>query len=1136
MALQFVLGSSGSGKTEYIYDRLVREAGEHPKKNYLVIVPEQFTMQTQQKLVELAPNHAIMNVDVLSFKRLAYRVFDDLGMQDIQVLEETGKNLVLRRLAQEQEETLTVLRANMNRMGYIGEVKSMISELVQYRISPEQLLALTEDQTISPVLSAKLRDVATMYRAFCDFMKDSFVTAEEILNVLKNLVPQSETLRDAVLVFDEFTGFTPIQNDLMKELFRVTERIYVTLTIDASEDFYHCRGEEELFALSKKTILSLMKMAEDLHVPVAEPIVLTDSAHKRFCRAPALAFMEQNLFRLRSQKYTDPVEEIHLTVVKNPQEELVLVARQINALIRQGYRYREMAVVTGAVETYQSYIDPLFTKYEIPYFMDTTREVLFHPFIEFIRAALEIVDTNFAYEAVMRFLRCGFCGIAQEDLDRLDNYLVATGIRGKAAWSRRWVHMPRQKGFYDLEKLEELRTKIYGYLAPFAEVFAQKEACVSDGIRALYELLTVLGTQQQLWDKERELLAQGEETRSREYAQIYTIVMQLLEKYNLLLGEEPLQIQDFTEVLEAGLSAADVAVIPPGYDSVTIGDIERTRLNHIRILFFIGVNDGIIPKAANAGGIISEYERELLSEKVELAPGAREQAFIQRFYLYRNLTKPSEKLYVSYTKVDSEGKAIRPSYLAGVLCKLFPALDVQEIEHIESDPDFYTQGAAEDYLVCGAHGEEWYALAHWFLQEKDEQKQERIRKLLHAPYTRYVGEPISRAVALALYGRQPHGSITRLERFAACAYAHFLQYGLKLTERETSAFESVDMGNIYHTALEHYSRKLEASEYDWFQVPQEVRRQMAGQAMEEAIAEYPGLAVCDTAEHAYQRTRMLTIFDQTVWALTKQVRAGTFVPQNFEVSFAQLEGKESLEYCLSHDVTMRLEGRIDRLDTFEDENKISVKVIDYKSGNTKFDLIRVYRGLQLQLVVYMDAAMEMLQGQYPKKEILPGGIFYYHIDDPVLESEIPLSEEEAEDALLMALRPDGLVNSGEEIYRAMDQDFEGKSKVIPVEIKKNGELSTARSKVASTEEFSVITRYVEHEIRQCGKEIYAGNIDVNPYRSEQETSCMYCPYASVCGIDAKIPGYGYRQFASIKRDEILEQMQTVLAANKGKEE
>lgn len=600
------------------------------------------------------------------------------------------------------------------------------------------------------------------------------------------------------------------------------------------------------------------------------------------------------------------------------------MARQINALIRQGYRYREIAVVTGAVEAYQSYMDPVLRNMRFHILWIRPKKCYFirslNVFVPRLKLWIRIL--------VMR-QSCAFCGVDSVILRRT----IWTG------WTVIWlqpVSAAKRRGADDggichgrkrftIWNSSKTPGKIYGYLEPFAAVFARKDARVSDGIRALYQLLTQLDTQHQLWNREQQLLAQGEETRSREYAQIYTIVMQLLEKYNLLLGEEPLQIRDFTEVLEAGLSAADVAVIPPGYDSVTIGDIERTRLNHIRILFFIGVNDGIIPKAANAGGIISEYERELLAEKVELAPGAREQAFIQRFYLYRNLTKPSEKLYVSYAKVDSEGKAIRPSYLTGVLRKLFPTLKLQEPEHMEAHTDFYTQEAAEDYLVFGPHEEAWYALARWFLQENDMQKQEKIRKLLHAPYTRYEGEPISRAVALALYGRHPYGSITRLERFAACAYAHFLQYGLKLAERETSTFESVDMGNIYHTALERYSRKLEQSEYDWFVVPDAVRRQMAENAMQEAIAGYPGMAVCDTAENAYQRKRMLAIFDQTVWALTRQVRAGQFVPEKFEVTFDELEGKESLEYRLSHDVTMRLEGRIDRLDTFEDEIKFRLK-------------------------------------------------------------------------------------------------------------------------------------------------------------------------------------------------------------------
>ena len=269
-------------------------------------------MQTQQKLVELAPNHAIMNIDVLSFKRLAYRVFDEMGRNDIQVLEETGKNLVLRKLARKEEEHLTVLRPNMNRMGYIGEVKSLISELVQYNVSPDRLEEVTKRENLSPVLRAKLGDIVTMYRAFADFMEGSYITAEEILNVLSDMAKDSDILKDSVLVFDEFTGFTPIQNDLMRQLLQVAERVIVTLTMDAKEDFYLCRGEEELFYLSKKTIQTLMQMANHLHVDVLDPIVLEDSADKRFVKAPDLAFLEQNLFRVSAAKTDREVQQIHL--------------------------------------------------------------------------------------------------------------------------------------------------------------------------------------------------------------------------------------------------------------------------------------------------------------------------------------------------------------------------------------------------------------------------------------------------------------------------------------------------------------------------------------------------------------------------------------------------------------------------------------------------------------------------------------------------------------------------------------------------------------------------------------------------------------------------------------------------------
>ena len=1128
MSLQFVLGSSGSGKTEYIYRQIVEQAGEHPKQNFLVIVPEQFTMQTQQKLVELAPNHAIMNIDVLSFKRLAYRVFDEMGRNDIRVLEETGKNLVLRKLARREEEHLTVLRPNMNRMGYIGEVKSLISELVQYNVSPDRLEEVTKRENLSPVLRAKLGDIVTMYRAFADFMEGSYITAEEILNVLSDMAKESDILKDSVLVFDEFTGFTPIQNDLMRQLLQVAERVIVTLTMDAKEDFFLCRGEEELFYLSKKTIQTLMQMAERLHVEVLEPIVLEGSADKRFAKAPDLAFLEQNLFRVSVSQSEKEVEQIHLAATRTPREELTLVAREINRLIRQGYRYREMAVVTGSMEAYQNYMEPIFTKYEIPYFMDATKEVLFHPFTEFIRAGLEVINSDFSYESVMRFLRCGFSGMEEDEIDRLDNYLLATGIRGKKAWSKRFLKLPGRAQLYDLDKLDAMRASVWESLLPLSNVFADTEATVHDGIVAYYEVLVGMDIEPQLWAREKQYLEQNEQTKAKEYGQIYKIVLQLFEKYNELLGEEPLAIDDFTEVLDAGLSAASVAVIPPGYDSVTFGDIERTRLNHIKILFFVGVNDGIIPKSANAGGIISEYEREaLLDADMELAPGAREQAFIQRFYLYRNLTKPSEQLYISYAKVDSEGKAIRPSYLIGVIRKLFPKLELQNVEEIEARTDFYTKQAAIDYLIHGERDEAWYALAKYFC-DGTKSEQEMTLRLLSASYACYENTPISRGVALALYGRKMEGSVTRLERFAACAYAHYLQYGLKLSERQTSSFESVDMGNIYHTALQRYSLKLAASQYDWFGVPDVEREAIAAEAMQEALENYPDMSIYASAESKHRMKRMMSIFQQTVWALTKQVRAGRFVPKEFEVRFSELDHMDALEYALSDDVSMKLTGRIDRVDTFDDGEKLCVKVIDYKSGNTSFDLIRIYQGLQLQLVVYMNAALELGKAKNATKGVLPGGILYYHIDDPVIEADTELSDEDAKHALLKELRPDGLVNADAQIYLAMDENLEGKSEVIPVELKKSGELS-ARSKVASSEEFAVLEQYVHNKIAEQGQKIYAGDVSVNPYQNGTDCSCNFCPYASVCGIDTKIPGYHYRTLESMKKDEVIAKMQIVNA-------
>lgn len=1178
MSLQFIFGNSGSGKSDFLYDSVLKQAKENKEQQFLIIVPEQFTMQTQRELVERQKQHVIMNVDVLSFARLAYRVFDDLGKQNVVVLEETGKNLVLRKVAEQKKAELNVLGANMNKMGYVGEVKSLISELMQYNIRPDALAEFLEKEPLGEGLRLKMQDVLTMYQGFTEYLKGRYITAEEVLELLYDVAEESKLLCGSVIVLDEFTGFTPIQNRLMEKLLVLAKKVSVSVTMDVREDFYQCRGVHELFAMSKKTVASLLKVAELCKVPVEEPIVLPTGEKRRYAGAPDLYFMEQNLFRpgagsyrykvsekaMRSnenhEKLTDSqleeTPDIRITSLKNPREELKFAACEIVRLTReQGYRYRDIAVVTGDVQQYGNYVPEIFEQYHIPYFIDQTKNILFHPFIECIRAILEMIEYDFSYESVFRFLRCGLAEkiipqgklstmeleldgetgeksaqckeqtihrLTEQEIDRLENYVLARGIRGASRWSKPWTFVMPDGTLEDMERLNEIREAVYENFKPLLMAFRGKENTVSTQTFELYSLIRRLDMEQLLKERGEFFEKNGNQARAKEYDQIYKIVMDLLDKVTSLLGDETMTIREYSDILDAGFEAAKVGIIPPGNDTVTVGDIERTRLNHIKILFFVGVNDGVVPKAGNQGGIISQFEREKMAEyHLELAPGAREKVFIQKFYLYLNMTKPSERLYVTFCRVNSDGKALRRSYLIGTLLKLFPQLVVEEPSEEETLEGVLTAESALPFLMEGLNKpvedeEAWTALLAWYLS--DEGDREKALQLFDAAFGVHQDDAISKAVTKALYGNTLDNSVTRLEQFAACAFAHYLSYGLRLRERELQQFASVDMGNIYHDVLERFAKGIELSDYTWFDIPEEAQEALLSQSMEDAIAGSGIGDVFEDARNSYLLKRMEATAKRTIWALMLQVRKGKFVPSGFEVSFSRAGRLDAVQFQLGEDEKMRLRGRIDRVDTYETDDKVYVKIIDYKSGNTTFSLLNFYYGLQLQLVVYMNAALELTKKKYKGKDTEPAGIFYYHITDPMVDADGQESEEEIRRSILEQLKVGGLVNEDPEIYGAMDTDFSGTSTVIPVALKADGSLK-ATSKTASTYEFGLMSDYVRKKIEHVGKEIFAGNVAVKPYLLGDRSGCDYCPYHTICGFDVRMPGFSYQQFEKFDSSE-----------------
>lgn len=1141
MSLQLIFGGSGSGKSDYVYRKVLEESKEKREKTFFVLVPEQFTMQTQRELVKRQENHSIMNVDVVSFPRLAYRIFDELGMENLNILEETGKNFLLRRVAEKQQEKLKLIKSSMKKTGYISEVKSVISELTQYRVKPEQLDFFIQDEEQSPLFRYKIQDIQTMYQGFLDYLEGKFITAEELLEVLAQAAPQSKILKDSVIVLDGFTGFTPVQYYLLETLFLLTDEILVTVTLDERENPYHCQGIQELFYMSKKTVGALLEIAERNFIEIKEPYWVRHSEKSRFAGSKPLLWLEQNLFRSRPKPYPNSgvleeaaSKDIQMFSLQNPRQELQFIAKEIGRLVREeNYRYKDIAIVCGDVEMYGNYANEIFDSYEIPLFLDTRKNIVFHPMTEFLRQALFLVEQEFSYEAVLGYFRCGLSGWPMEDVDLLENYLLSEGIRGFRKWQTKWVRRGCIKSQEELEHINALREKLVEQITPLWEVFQKEDGnyhTVLEESKVLYMLICQLDVEGQLKQYEEYFDQEGEAALAKEYAQIYKIVMDLLDKMVELLGEERMNVREYREILAAGLEAAAVGIIPPGYDRVVFGDIERTRLSDIKVLFFVGVNDGLIPKNEEHGGIISQADREwFASHGMELAPTDRERSFIQKFYLYLNLTKPSEKLYMTWFRVSQDGKETRRSYLVGTIFKIFPELHPVQVEEdvwkeladaslgfkedakagsngMEDLAFLTTPGSSLKFLVEGIReakrgriSSPWKGLYRWYLSQ--EKWREKVLPFLEAAFYQYHSSPMGAEVTRALYGMVLENSVTRLEQFCACAFRHFLQYGLKLEERMLGEFAPVDMGNLFHEALERYSNHMEQAGYHWFDVPEDVKETLMDLAIEETLGAGFDSMLFQEARTTYLLERMKRILKRTIETIAEQVKTSRFSPEGYEISFSFAENLDAANFILSEEEKMRLRGRIDRIDTRKEGNQIYVKVIDYKSGNREFQLLSLYHGLQLQLVVYLNSAVELLKRKYPEKEVIPGGMYYYRLDDPIIEGKSASTDAQIQEKILEELKLKGVASEMED-----------------------GSVSK-KAKRAKREEFQILSRYVNHKIRDIGRKIFDGEIGAEPYQLGEDTGCDYCPYHGVCGFDPSSPGWEYRKLENIKDEgEILEKM------------
>lgn len=1122
MGLQFVIGGSGSGKSHYVHHFMVEEAKKNPREQYFILVPEQFTMQTQMDLVR-THSKGIINIDVLSFGRMSHRLFEENGSDELPVLDDTGKSLILRKIAGEHAESLPVIGSHLKKTGYVHEVKSALSEFYQYGIDREKMNEMISYAQNRNALRYKLKDLAEIYQFFSDYINEKYITKEEILDQAARKIKESALLKDSVIILDGFTGFTPVQIRFLEQLFCVAKKVMVTVTLDTSRKLSEKYEEQDLFAMSRKMMDSLSNLADETGFLKEKPVILGEAPVYRFRENRELAFLEQNLFRYGNGTYPEEVSSISIFEADNPRQEIHEVCKRVNYLVRtKGYQYRDFALVTGAQSDYEYFIEEECRKMGIPLYMDRTTRLSGNPGMDYVMSALQTVSGDFSYEDVFHLLRNRLSGFDDNEVDLLENYCLEKGIRTRAKYERLFTAKPTDTKLFEerLVELNEIREKVVLSLKPIR----RRKASVKEHVEAVYEFLVINSVSDKLSACADEFNEANDLARAKEYGQVYREMITLLDQFVSLLGDEVMSFQEFMEILKAGFEECKVGTLPQNVDRFVAGDIERTRLSNVKVLFFVGVNDGIIPKKGGSSGIINDIDREFLYEgSFEMAPGPRQKMYIQRFYLYLNMTKPTEELILSFVKTNAEGKNIRPSYLIETIRKMFPSLSIKTTEEsgmISSRSDGLkrlTENLREYAADRLENKTDLYSL--YDVLKEDSELSIYTEKLTKAAFYRYESLPMKPQVVRALYGAVLHGSVSRFETFSRCAYRYFLQYGLKLKEREGYAFETRDLGTIFHAVMYTFAEELKKENYNWFNFPKEAAERMIDKAVEEAAAGFGDTVLYSTARQEYAISKMKRIMKRTVDTLQFQLKQGRFIPTEFETEF-KIELKQGQELCL--------EGRIDRMDLMEQDDKVYVKVVDYKSGNKDFDLAELYYGRQLQLVIYMNAALAKQRGRFPDKEVVPAGMLYYTMKDPFVERN---PKDDSDEAILeeirKTLRPKGIILEQDTVVDALDSEFTGKSLVIPVERKKDGSFSS-HSDVFTREQMDLISEFVTAKIKSFGEEIMSGVVKRNPCSLKEHSSCEYCEFKGKCGLDEKLPGEEIEELQILKDEEIFAGMQEFL--------
>ena len=1084
MKLNIIYGRSGTGKSKYIYESIKNKLGSN---KIFLIVPEQCNLSAEKQLFEVIDKNSLIDAEILTLSRMAYRVLSEIG-GEYNNLSKAGKDMLIFDLLSKEKSNLNFLGKSEKN---IDIVNRMFTEFKKHGISVNDLKEANIEDSYTLL---KLNDITLLYEKYEEKLSNNFIDENDSLSILADNLSKTDMFNDSIIYIDEFLGFTPQEYRVFEELCKKCKEIVVGVATDNLET--NTSKEKDIFYFNKKYANKLIKIAKQNKYEIEE-IKLEETP--RF-KTEELKFLEENLYTGKG-KCDKEIKNIKMFLANNPYTEIEYVAQNIHNLVKNcGYRYNDIGIITEEIEKYSEDAKAVCNKYDIPLFIDEKKELNQNILIKFILAMLDIFAKNWSFDSIFNYLKIGLLPIENEEIYSLENYCRKWGIKGNKFYNKEFEY----EQINDVqESLENLRKQIVSPLIKFKQEVSSNRT-VTQITKEIYKFIIDNKINETL---DRKLKEYNNVEVSDEYNTSYKLLVSILEDLCLVFKDEKITFEKYKDLLEVGLNSSELGKIPATQDQVVLGDTERTRSNKLRVVFVIGINDGNFPKANRVEGYLNDKDRSVLANVgIELAKNSIDSLYEEQFNIYRTLTTPEEKLFLSYSSSDKEGKSIRPSILIKKIKRAFPGLieesDVVEKRYVKTNEKATFEEALQiykDYLEGKEISEEWKELLRYFYR-KD---RKRFKRAISGIYYSNVAQNISKENIEKLYGNVLRTSVSRLESYRRCPFSFHMTYGLKLKEKEELKIEAIDTGSFMHEVIDLFFKELDETGKSVKEIQDEEILKIVNRIVEMLLGTSRYYIFSSSAKFRLLTRRLKKVVYQSICYIVYSLKYSDFKLLGHEIEFSNTGKFKTINLELENGKKVEIIGKIDRLDTAKLGENQYVRIVDYKSSYKDLDLNQVEAGLQIQLITYLDAICE-------QTDFEASGVLYMGLIDNVVKNAKNMSEEEIENKIRNNFKMKGLILADISVVKLMDNKLQtGTSDIIPVYISKDGTISEKKSSVISKENFDGLQKQVKEIIKEISKEILKGKIDIKPYNYNKKTGCDYCKYKTICMFNTNIKGNEY---------------------------